>query len=101
MAASITCTPTSPYADKSVCRVDVAGASTNRADHSEFRYYLSFESGTKGLSYQLGKSYVFNVSSSGAHQFFDYIFPSAGTWYVELRDVVGDGEVATLTVTVQ
>ena len=97
MAVNITPVPTSPVATVSVCRFDVTGASTNRADHSEFRYYLSFE--TSG-SVELGRSYVFNVAADGTHSFNSYVVPSATVTKVVLHDVADDSVVKSQNFTV-
>lgn len=98
--AAITCTPTSPHARVDACRVDVTGADTNRAPDDtggEYRYYLKFSL----ASAEHGRSYVFNVNADGKHEFNSFIFEDDGTWTVDLCDAVGDGVVATQSVTVQ
>lgn len=90
MPASVTVVPAAPTATVDACRIDIAGASTNRADHTEFRYYISMVKS----AVEYGRSYVFNVSYDGKHQLFTYIFPSAGTWDVLLCDAVSDAQIA-------
>ena len=63
----------------------------------ELRYYLSF---TKG-GFEYGRSYVFGVASDGTHEFENYVFPTAGSWSVLLKNAVTDATVATQAVTVQ
>lgn len=94
--AALTIVPASPVAKVTAARIDVSAADTNRADHSEFRYYIKISVGGE----EVGRSYVFNVSSDGLHSMFTYIFPSAGSYTVTLNDVVGDGVVATTSPTV-
>jgi hypothetical protein len=96
MAVTITVTPASPVAKLDVCRFDIAGADSNRADHSEYRYYLSFEVDGNVV----GKSYIFNVGADGKHQFFNYIFPESGSFSVIMKDAVGDGTIKSQAVTV-
>jgi hypothetical protein len=98
--ASITVVPASPRAVIDACRVEVASADDNRAPDGtggEYRYYLEFV--LDGA--QRGKSYEFNVSADGDHDFYSFIFDTAGSWTVNLNDVVGDGTIATASVTVQ
>lgn len=98
--AAITVTPTSPHARIDACRVDVTGADDNRAPDGtggEYRYYLKFSL----ASAEHGRSYVFNVSSAGLHEFNSFIFEDDGTWTVDLCDVNDDSVVATKSVTVQ
>lgn len=97
MAVTITCTPASPVAKKDFCRLDVAGASTNRADHSEYRYYLTFENASSEI---LGKSYVFNVSSAGLHSFNNYIMPTTLVTKVVLHDKADNSVVKSQAITV-
>lgn len=96
--AAIAITPASGSitAKVTACRVNVTAADVNRADHTEFRYYLLFDA----PSGDNGKSYVFNVSSDGKHEFNSYIFPVDGAWVVRLRDASNDSDVATANVTV-
>lgn len=98
--AAIACTPTSPHARVDACRVDVTGADDNRAPSGtggEYRYYLAFLLG--GVEHN--RSYEFNVSSDGKHQFNSFIFEDDGAWTVNLNDASNDSQVATLAVTVQ
>lgn len=97
MAVTVTTTPASPKATKDFCRIDVAGASTNRTDHTEFRYYLTFENAG---SVVLGKSYVFNVSSAGLHTFNNYIMPSTAVTKVVLHDKADGSVVKSQAITV-
>jgi hypothetical protein len=106
--ATITLTPASGSitALKTVVRVDVSAADSN--DDSEYstetyptreenRYYLLFDApaGTDDK-----RSYVFNVSADGDHQFNSFIFDAAGSWTVRLRNAEDDQDVATSAVTV-
>lgn len=61
----------------------------------EIRYYLAFI--VNGV--EQGRSYVF-TPSEGAHTFNNYIFPSAGSWTVNLNKASNDATEATLPVTV-
>lgn len=94
MAVTITPTPASGSitAKKTVVRFDISGADPNdEAGYDagayptspEFRYVLTMEVG----SAEEGRSQVFGVTPDGAFQFNNYIFPSAGTWTVQLYDV--------------
>lgn len=99
--AALTFTPASGSitAVKSVVRVNVTGADASRGPDKtggEYRYYLAFLLDGE----QRGKSYVFDVSADGDHEFNSFIFDTAGTWTVNLCDYVGDGTVATASVTV-
>jgi hypothetical protein len=90
MPAAVAVTPASPTAKVDACRIDITGASTNRVDHTEFRYYIAMVKS----AVEYGRSYVFNVSYDGKHQLFTYIFPSAGTWDVLLCDAANDSQIA-------
>lgn len=100
-------------AARTVCRVDVAGAPANTltgydgtilntptgqkkypASPAE-TYYLAFIKG----GVELGRSYVFGPDG-GAHQFNNYIFPSSGSWTINLVRRRDSGTEATLSVTV-
>lgn len=105
MSITLTLDPTEPTAVESAVRVDVAGASANDlTDYStdqyptaaELRCYLAFLLDSE----ELGRSYVFAVAQDGTHSFPNYIFPSAGSWSVELRDASDDSVLATQAVTV-
>ena len=100
MAAAVSVSPASPRSTIDACVISVTGADQNDtgapvpADYpvqAEKRYYLTFESpdGT-----EQGRSYVFGVNEDGDHDFQSYIFPSAGTYVVHLRDTVDDSSVA-------
>lgn len=100
MPASITVVPASPRAVVDACRVEVNSAEDNRAPNNtggEFRYYLSFI--LDGA--ERGRSYEFNVSADGDHDFNSFIFDTAGSWTVNLCDVADDSVDATASVTVQ
>jgi hypothetical protein len=62
----------------------------------QLTYYLKFTVG----GVEEGRSYVFNVGSDGKHEFNNYIFPSAGSWTVDLCNASTDAQVATLALTV-
>jgi len=94
MAASITVTPASGsiVAKKTVCTFAIAGTEAN--DESEFnaaiyptepehRFVLTMVVGGE----EVGRSQVFGTSPVGAFQFNGYIFPSAGSYTVQLYDV--------------
>lgn len=100
--ASIAITPASGSitAKVSACRIDITGAEDNRPPDNTggaFGYYLLIDA---PAGVDDGKSYGFNVSSDGKHTFNNYVFPAAGSYTVRLRDAVGDGDIATLAVTV-
>lgn len=91
-------------AARTVCKVTVAGAPANDATaydpdiyptEPEIRYYLAFSVG----GVEKGRSYVFSPNG-GAHVFNNYIFPSAGSWTVDLNKAADDTNEATLAVTV-
>ena len=106
MAAAVAVTPSSGVlATKTVCRVDVTGSDTNQTasfstaiypTEPEIRYYIAFEKG--GTEY--GRSQVFGTTPVGAFQFNGYIFPSTGSWTVNLRNATSNASVATAAVTV-
>lgn len=105
MPVAIACTPASPVATKSFCRIDVTGGSANTATgystsvyptSPEVRYYLTFELGGNIL----GRSYNFAVGSDGKHSFNNYVFPEAGSWTVRLKNASNDSSVQTQAVTV-
>ena len=115
MAVTITVTPTNPRAIIDTCRIDVAGASSNDAssyddddtgmspgntkqypEENENRFYLLMDN----PSGDDDKSYEFNVSEAGAHEFNNFIFPNAGSWTVRLRNASNDSDVQTQAVTV-
>lgn len=106
MALALTCTPTSPVAKSSFCRIDVDDALANDASaytttvyptEPEIRYYLKFSVG----GVEKGRSYVFAPNPyDGTHQFNNYIFPSSGSWTVALCKVSDNSEATTLGVTV-
>jgi hypothetical protein len=101
-------------ATKTVCRVTVAAAPQNTltgysgvisnpptgqaqypASPAEV-YYIDFiKSGTTQ-----GRSYRFTPNAGGDHVFNNYIFPSAGSWTLNLIRVRDSGTEATLAVTV-
>jgi hypothetical protein len=101
-------------ATKTVCRVTTAGAPDNTltgydgtidntptgqhqypASPAE-NYYLAFLLG----GVEKGRSYVFNPGPEGIHVFNNYIFPTAGSWTVNLVRTRDSGTEATLSVTV-
>lgn len=108
MPVAIECVPSAPTAQRDVCRVEVTEAEVWDASaeidpenptypaQPEKRYYLTFEKGGDIL----GTSYVFGVSAVGNHEFYDYIFPSDGSWTIRLNDSSDDSSVATESVTV-
>ena len=107
MAASLTFTPASGsiVSVGTVVRVNVIGADTNDAStynathtptEDPYSYFLRFRK--SGVDDK--KSYVFNVSADGTHEFNSFIFDSAGSWTVTLRNAATDAQVATASVTV-
>jgi len=101
-------------AERTVCRVTTAGAPDNTlvgydgtidntptgqhqypASPTE-NYYIAFLVN----AVEKGRSYVFNPGSSGEHVFNNYIFPSAGTWTLNLVRTRDSGTEATLSVVV-
>jgi hypothetical protein len=101
-------------ATKTVCRVTTAGAPDNTltgydgtidntptgqhqypASPAE-NYYIAFILG----GVEKGRSYVFNPGPNGEHVFNNYIFPTAGSWTVNLVRTRDSGTEATLAVTV-
>jgi hypothetical protein len=101
VAAALTITPASGAitAKATICRIDVTGASSNRAPANtggEYRQYIRCAlSGTDSMF-----SVRFTPSQAGKWTWDNLIFPAAGTWTVTLRDDTGDSQVATLSVTV-
>jgi len=100
MSVSVAVTPASPRATIDHCVVTVDDATQNDdtaydtdvyPQSPELRYYLTFEKS----SVEYGRSYVFGVSEDGAHVFMNYIFPTAGTWTVKLRDESDDSVVVS------
>ena len=105
MAVAVASTPAAPRAAIDVCRIDVTGATVNDPagydvaaypTEPEIKYSIAFVK----AGVVEGRSYQFGVSSDGKHQFNDFIFPSAGSWTVSLRKVIGDSQVASVAVTV-
>ena len=101
-------------ATKTVCRVEVDAAPINtmtgysgvisnpptgQAQYPSApaeSYYIDFiKSGVRQ-----GRSYRFSPSTGGKHTFNNYIFPSAGSWTLNLKRVRDSGTEATLAVTV-
>lgn len=100
--ATITVEPAAPTAVVDACRIDVAEMAVNTSAapdtakypvQDEVRGYLAFLLG--GVEY--GRSYVF---AGPSHSFMDYIFPTAGSWVVHLKDASNDSDIATQAVTV-
>lgn len=86
-------------ARESACRVNITGADAVRGPNGTggaFKYYLSFVNPAGDN----GKSYLFDTSSDGKHEFNSYIFPNAGAWSILLCDAHDDSTVATASVTV-
>lgn len=87
------------------CELSVSGASSNTLTgynssnypaSPQVTYYLSAEkTGSNSL-----RSPVFAVSSAGAFEWPDVIFPSAGAWTLHLRKVSDDSSVANTALTV-
>ena len=98
MAETVTITPSSPVATKDAARIDLSEFDSNRTDHSEFRYVLSFRDSGDA---EYGRSYVFNVSADGDHQFFTYVFPTSAITKVDVLDAADDSLVKSQAVTVQ
>ena len=104
-ALSITATPASGISANTVFRFDVAGTTpndntayngSNYPAEPETRFYLAYEVGGK----EMGRSQVFGTTPDGAFQVNGYIFPTSGTWTVNLRKVSDDSSVITATVVV-
>jgi len=94
MAVTITPTPASGAitAKKDVVTFAISGADPNDEGNfsssiyptsPEFRYVMTFVVG----GVEVGRTQVFGVTPVGAFQFNSYIFPSAGTYTVQLYDV--------------
>jgi len=93
MAATITVTPASGSitAKKTVCRFNIAGADETVGAYSrtayptlpEARYVMTMVVG----GVEVGRTQVFGVSPDGAFEINNYIFPSAGSYTVQLYDV--------------
>jgi len=107
MAAALAFTPASGSIIHvgTTVRVNVTGADTNDAatyntatypTETPYSYFLRFR--TAGVDDK--KSYVFNVSADGDHEFNSFVFDAAGTWTVTLRNAATDAEVATASVVV-
>jgi hypothetical protein len=105
MAITLTPSVAEPRAKIDAIRVDVAGASPNDvADYdpgaypsqAEIRCYLAFVL----AGADEGKSYVFAVGQDGEHVFNNYIFPTDGSWSIELRRADDDSVLATEAITV-
>jgi hypothetical protein len=78
--------------------IELAGVESNEADGTERRYYVRAEHGD-GDHDDL-RSHVFGPSFTGKHTWENVIFPVAGSWTLELRDVSDDSVEATDTLTV-
>ena len=94
MAATITVTPASGSitAAKTVCTFAIAGTTPNDEGSEdlnkypidpETRFVLTMKVGGE----EVGRSQVFGTSPDGDFQFNSYIFPSTGTYTVQLYDV--------------
>lgn len=101
---AVTCAPASPTSVLTACVIACSDVPAN--DHSaqdiskypvdpQITYY--FEATASGQDAL--KSHEF-APNGGAHQWFDVIFPAAGSWTVALRKVSDDSSVATASVTV-
>lgn len=109
MVAAIAITPASGSIThaKTVCRIDVTGASSNDTTafnsalyptEPAFVYYLVIDApaGTDD-----GRSYTFTPAAGGTHTYNNYTFPSAGSYTIRLKNSASPGpDVATLSVTV-
>lgn len=105
MAVTITPTPASGSitAKKDVVTFAISGADPNDEGNfgstlyptsPEFRYVMTMVVG----GVEVGRTQVFGVTPDGAFQFNSYIFPSAGTYTVQLYDVTDPAnEVAKST----
>ena len=105
MPAAVAVTPTAATATKTVHRVDVTGTvpndpatfnASNYPTETENRFYLAFEVG----GVEKGRSQVFGTTPVGAFTFNSYIFPTTGTYTVNLRKVSDNSSVATASVVV-
>jgi hypothetical protein len=105
VAITVTSTPAAPTAVRDACRIDIAGASENDAaaydtgvypTEPELKSYLAFLLG----GVEKGRSYVFSVASDGTHSFANYVFPTAGSWTIELRRASNDAVLKSQAITV-
>lgn len=75
------------------CHVQMTGLDDNTAAGVERRYYVvCTKSGQDPL-----RSHVFSPSYDGKHEWDSLMFPAAGTWTMQVRDVSNDSVVATLS----
>lgn len=101
-------------ATKTVCRVTVAGAPTHtnvgyngtianpptgQAQYPASPAEVMYLDIMKGAA-RVGRSYQFSPGQDGAHVYNNYIFPSAGSFTLNLIRVRDSGVEATLAVTV-
>jgi len=99
MAIAITPASGSITAKLTTCRVNLTSLDDNRAPDDTggaFKYYLLFVNPAGDN----GKSYVFNVSADGKHEFNSYVFPNSGVWSVALYDASNDSSLDSIAVTV-
>lgn len=104
MAVTITTTPASGSvtAKKTVCTFAIAGATANDSGaydalkyptEPEKRYVMTFVVG----GVEVGRTQVFGTSPDGAFRFNSYIFPSAGSYTVQLYDVTNPTSPSAVT----
>lgn len=105
---TIAITPAAPTAKQDFCRIDVSGAANNDvADYAtdqyptraEIRCYLAFVIDGDEFEGHC-RSYVFAVGQDGEHVFNNFIFPTDGSWTVELRRADDDTVLQSQAVTV-
>lgn len=105
MAVTVTATPASPINKVSFTTFLIAGLTlndestfnaANSPSEDEVRYYLTFEEGGS----EHGRSQQFACNADGEWRFDNYLFPHAGSWTVEVRQVSDDQSVKSQAVTV-
>ncbi len=106
VAIAVTPASGSITAKKTVCRINVTGASANDTtayDNTKYpsepaiTYYLLMDApaGTDDK-----KSQLFTPAVGGTFEFNNFIFDTAGSWTIRLRKASNDSDAATLAVTV-
>jgi hypothetical protein len=105
MAIELTPSVEEPTAAVDAVRIDVSGVSTNTGAsdtdeypvQSELRCYIAF---LDEDDVEFGRSYVFAVGQDGAHEFNNFIFPTAGEWTMSLRSAADDSVLKDQAITV-
>jgi hypothetical protein len=103
--SAVAVNPTSPRAKDDVCMISCSAVDSNNDsayDNTKYPaspalvyYFKASKAGEDDLI-----SHLF-TPNGGAHVWMDVIFPVAGSWAVGLFNYIGDGQVATTSVTVQ